>query len=174
MNVLTPRKGLKWKAEATAAIIKLMASDAYREPLSSPHCGDWTPPGLVTRRFHFKGKGRDLTLDVTLHAKMMVGLLKAMRACPSIQVAGPLASYRSYETQYHLWYAWTHHLPGSHLAANPCYGYHRCGRACDLYNVTAAERKAMLAVRVKAGKGSLRLYDLLPQDPPHFTLGVRG
>lgn len=165
-----PRQGPKWVAEATAAILRIQASAAYRAPLSEPHCSEWTPAGLVARDFHFKGKGRDVQIHVVLHAKMMVALLKALRVCPTIQVAGSLASYRSYKTQYDLWYAYTHHYPNSHLATNPCYGYHRCGRACDCYMVTDAERKALLGVRVSG----LRLYDLLPQDPPHFVIGARG
>ena len=169
-KVYEPRKGPKWVAEATAAIVRLGASAAYRAPLSSPHCGVWTPAGLVTRRFHFTGKGRDVTIDVTLHAKMMVALLKLLRKCPSFQVGGSLASYRSYQTQYNLWYAYTHHLPGSHRAASPCYGYHRCGRAVDGFYVTDKERAAFLSVRVRG----LRIYDLGDIDPPHFTLGVRG
>jgi len=168
--VVTPRKGPKFKAEATKLILKLMASSEYRKPLSTPHCGEWTPAGLVAFDFHFTGKGRDVTIHVILHAKMMVALLKVLRACPTFQVAGSLASYRSYNTQYNLWYAWTHHYKDSHLAANPCYGYHRCGRACDGYEVTDEERKTWLSVRV----AGMRCYDLLPQDPPHFVLGVRG
>jgi len=161
-----PRVGVKWIAEATAAIVGLSASSAYRQPLSNPHCGDWTPPGLVSRVFHFKGKGRDVQVIVRCHAKMMVALFKLLRKEPTFQVAGALASYRSYTVQNNLYQAWIHHVPGSHLAANPCYGYHRCGRALDGYEVTAQERAAFLGVRV----AGLPIYDLLPQDPPHFSL----
>ena len=171
---IEPRKGLKFKAEATAAIARLMLTSAYREPLREPSCVRTDPPGLVTRVFHFTGKGRDVNVSVTAHAKVMVGLLKALRKTPSIQVAGSLASYRSWDTQYRLWFNWIHKIEGSHLAAHPCYGFHRCGRSLDLYNVTAEERVTMLSVRVKAGAKYIGFYDLLPQDPPHFTLSERG
>lgn len=162
-----PRKGPKWVATATLAIGRLMTSSQYRAPLSAPHCGDWTPPGLVIRYFHFKGKGRDVVVEVRCHAKMMVALLKLLRKNPSFQVAGTAyASYRSYASQNGLYQAWIHHYPGSHLAANPCYGYHRAGRALDGYQVTADERRDFLSVRVSG----LPVYDLMPQDPPHFSL----
>jgi len=165
-----PRVGPKWVAEATRAIIALSATRAYHAPLTEPHCGEWTPPGLVTRKFHFEGKGRNVIVIVKCHAKMMVALFKLLRKNPTFQVAGSLASYRSYGTQYRLWYAWTHHLPGSHLAANPCYGYHRCGRALDGYMVSEKERRDFLSIRV----GGRQVYDLMPQDPPHFSFGARS
>jgi hypothetical protein len=173
MKTYEPRVGPKWKVEATAAIARLEASAAFRAPLSTPHCGEWTPPGLVTRRFHFKGKGPDVIVDVTLHAKMMVALFKALRKYPTIQVSGTAyGSYRTYASQYALWRAWVNHLPGSHLAANPCFGFHRCGRSVDNYQMTQVEREAWLSVRV--GRQGIRVYDLLPEDPPHVTLGERG
>lgn len=173
MKTLAPRKGLKWQAEATAAIARLIISAAYRAALTSPTCAHDTPAGLVSREFHFTGKGRDVVVRVTLHAKAMVGLLKAMRACPSIQITASSTSkysgtYRSWAQQNELRQDYLHGT--GHLAADPCDGYHRRGRAADLLQVQADERRAMLAVRV----GGLRFYDLLPQDPPHFTLGVRG
>jgi hypothetical protein len=176
-NVLTPRKGLKWKAEATAAILKLEAGAAYRAPLTEPTCAHDDPPGLVTRQFHFTGKGRDIVLPVRCHAKVMVGLLKALRKCPSIQVTASSTSvysgsYRSWGQQN--WLRQEYLAGRGHRAADPCYGYHRRGRALDLRLVTDEEREAMLSVRVRAGRRQLRFYDLLPIDPPHFTLGARG
>ena len=175
MNILTPRSGLRWKAEATAAILRLEAGAAFHTRLTRPSCTHADPPGLVTRTFHFKGKGRDVTIAVKLHAKAMVGLLKAMRKCPSIQVTQPYTStysgsYRTFTQQNTLYQNWIHHAPGSHLAANPCTTYHRTGRPVDLYEVTPAERAAMLSVRVD----TVQFHDLLPQDPPHFCLGARG
>ncbi len=174
-TVLFPRKGPRWLAEATAAILRIQASSAYRTPLTNPSCSHSDPPGLIVRDFHFQGKGRDVTFPVKLHAKMMVALLKALRLEPSIQVTQPFTSgysgcYRSFAQQDHLYQAYISHQPGSHLAANPCSTYHRTGRAMDLYQVAPGERSALLSVRVSG----LRLYDLLPQDPPHFTLGARG
>ena len=175
MKTLRPRKGLKWKAEATAAILRLEASAAFRTPLTEPSCSHADPPGLVVRVFRFTGKGRDWNVAVKLHAKTMVGLLKAMRKCPSIQVTQPYTSaysgcYRTYAQQAWLRDQYLHH--GGKLAADPCDGEHRTGRSGDLYLVTIDERGAMLSVRV--GRQELRFYDLLPQDPPHFTLGERG
>lgn len=175
MKTITPRKGPKFIAEATAAILRLQASAAYRTKLTDPSCSHEDPPGLVVRVFHFTGKGRDVTLPVKLHAKMMVALLKALRKCPSIQVAQGFDNaysgcYRTFAQQDHLYQAYVHHEPGSHLAANPCSTYHRTGRACDNYEMTMEERAAWLSVRV----GGLRVYDLTPQDPPHVTLGARG
>ncbi len=170
-----PRQGPKWQLEAAAAILRIQASAAYRTPLTNPSCSQAEPPGLIVRNFHFTGKGRDVTIAVKLHAKMMVALLKALRLCTTIQVTQPYTNaysgcYRSFAQQNYLYQNYIHHVAGSHLAANPCNTYHRTGRAADLFEVTAAERAAMLAVRVSG----LRVYDLLPQDPPHFTLGARG
>jgi len=177
MHVLTPRTGPKWKVEATVAIARLEASAAFRTPLTDPSCTHADPKGLVVRRFHFKGKGRNITMDVKLHAKAMVGLLKALRKCPTIQVTQGYTSaysgcYRSFTQQNTLYQAYIHHAPGSHLAANPCDTYHRTGRAFDLLEPTAEERATMLSVRV--GIQRIRFFDLLPQDPPHMCLGARG
>ena len=174
MKTLRPRRGLKWKAEATAAILRLEASRAFRTPLTDPSCTHADPPGLVVRVFHFTGKGRDWDVAVKLHAKTMVGLLKAMRKCPSIQVTQPYTSaysgsYRTYAQQAWLRDQYLHH--GGKLCADPCDTFHRTGRSCDLYLVTDEEREAMLSVRV--GVRRIRFYDL-STDPPHFTLGARG
>jgi len=175
MKVLTPRAGVRWKAEATAAIVRLEASAAFRTPLAGVSCTHADPPGLVVRLFHFKGKGRDWNVAVKLHAKAMVGLLKAMRKCPSIQITQPYTSafsgcYREYQQQWWLRDQYLHH--GGHLAADPCDAWHRTGRAGDLYLVTGEERETMLSVRV--GIREVHFFDLLPQDPPHFVLGVRA
>lgn len=169
-KVYEPRKGKLWVVEATAAIARLEVSAAYRAPLSGPHCGEWTPAGLVTRTFRFTGKGRDIVLPVTCHAKMMVAMFKVLRKCPSYQVGGSLASYRTFTMQNNLYQAWIHHAEGSHRATSPCYGYHRCGRALDAFYMAAEEREAWTTVRV----GGLRCYDLGDIDPPHVTLGTRG
>lgn len=177
MSTLTPRKGPKWIAEATAAILRIQASSAYRTKLTEPNCGHLDPPGLIVRRFHFVGKGRDITMDVKLHAKMMVALLKALRKCPSIQITQGYESmysgcYRTFGQQDHLYQDWIHHVEGSHLAANPCETYHRTGRAADNFEMelVSEERAAWLSVRV----GGLRVYDLGSADPPHVVLGARG
>lgn len=168
-----PRPGLKFQAEATATILKLERSDAYKQPLEAPSCDQGDPRGLVTRLFRFKGKDRDVIIPVKCHARVMVGLLKAMRKCPTIQVTAGSdsvysGSYRSYYQQ--KWLYDEYRAGRGYRAAHPCSGYHRQGRALDLRLVTPKEREAMLSVRVKG----IRFYDLLPIDPPHFTLGQRG
>ena len=175
MKTLVPRKGLKWKAEATAAILRLEASAAFKAPLVSPSYTHSDPAGLVVRVFHFTGKGRDWNVAVKLHAKAMVGLLKALRKCPSIQVTQPYTSaysgcYRTYAQQAWLRDQYLHH--GGKLAVPAGTSYHETGRAVDLLDVEPDEWFAMLSVRV--GRQGLRFYDLLPQDPPHFCLGERG
>lgn len=151
-----------------------MLTRAYRAPLETPSCEPDDPEGLVSRTFHYKGKGRDVNITVTCHAKVMVGLMRAMRKCPSIQVtqssSNPYSgSYRSYAQQMALWTAYKDGT--GHRAAHPCSGYHRQGRALDLYQVTDDERSAMLSVRVDG----IPFYDGLSfGDPPHFCLGAKG
>jgi hypothetical protein len=164
---------LKVNARLTAAIAKLSLTKAYRAPLSTPHCGDWTPPGLVTRRFHYRsGK----IVDVTFHAKAMMAYLKALRLKKNLQVTNSTnGSYRTYALQNGLYQAYINHEPDSHLAANPCYGYHRCGRAGDLDDLDndnrKSQEKAMTSVRV----AGMRFYhgDVFG-DPPHYSFGVLG
>lgn len=174
MKVIEVKPGLVCRARLTAAITRLSLSSAYREPLREPGCDPSDPPGLVTRYFRFNGKGRDVTIGVRLHAKAMVGLLKALRKRRSIQVTQSFdspysGSYRTWDQQYKLWY--NYKFGNGHKAAHPCYGYHRQGRAVDLYQVTPEERAAMLSVRVDG----IRFYDGLSfGDPPHFTLGAKG
>ena len=122
-RVYTPRKGAVWVAEATVAILRLEASAAYRAPLESPSCSSDDPAGLVTRTFHFTGKGRDWEVDVRCHAKVMVGFLKALRKRPSIQVTQSSTSrysgsYRNWDQQYSLWYDYTY--GDGYRAAHPC------------------------------------------------------
>lgn len=175
-KLIKVKPGLKCRAVLTAHILRLKASRAYRAPLTEPTCKPDTPPGLVTRTFRYppsKGRGQQ-DIKVTLHAKAMVGLLKAMKKQRSIRVTASSTSpysgsYRTYEQQ--LWLYQEYKAGRGYKAASPCYGYHRRGRAVDLLAVTDAERKAMLSVRVDG----LRFYDGLSfGDPPHFTLGARG
>ncbi len=174
IDVLEPRKGLVWHDEALAVIEHLRSTKAFDAPLTEPSCAHDTPPGLVVRTFHFTGKGRDVTLGVKLHAKAMVGLLRAMILAPSIQVTADFesaysGSYRTWAQQEARYLAYIHGT--GYKAANPCYGYHRRGRAVDLFVKTDAELRAMLAVRVDGE----RFYNGASfGDPPHFTLGALG
>jgi hypothetical protein len=168
------KPGLACRLRLTKAIKNLQDGEAYKQPLEVPSCDPNDPRGLVSRTFKFSGKGRNVTIKVTLHAKAMVGLLKALRARRSIQVTQSSdskysGSYRSWSQQKTLYDEY--HAGIGHRAAHPCTGYHRQGRAIDLYLVSDIERRAMLAVRVDG----LRFYDGLSfGDPPHFTLGARG
>ena len=169
---IEPRKTLALRL--TPRILALQLSKEYRKPLESPSCDQADPQGLVTRSFHFVGKGRDQIVSVRCHAKTMVGFMKALRKTPTIQVTQSSeskysGSYRSYDQQKLLY---DEYKAGTgHKAAHPCSGYHRQGRALDIYKKTDAEHEAMLAVRVDghpffSGEGF--------GDPPHFTLGAYG
>jgi hypothetical protein len=168
------RPGIACRLRLTKAIKKLEQSEAYRKPLQSPSCVPDDPEGLVSRVFNFAGKGRNVNITVTVHAKVMVGLLRAIRARRSIQVTQSSTSkysgsYRTYAQQKLLYDEYK--AGQGHKAAHPCSGYHRQGRAVDLYLVSWPERQAMLNVRVDG----LKFYDGLSfGDPPHFTLGAKG
>jgi len=158
----------------TAAISKLEKSAAYKAPLENPSCDKNNPPGLVTRSFKYLREGRATVVLVTCHAKVMVGLLKAMRKEPGIQVTASSASmysgsYRTWDQQntlYQMYRAGT-----GYKAASPCLGYHRQGRALDLLETTKAEQDAVESVRVDG----LRFYNGAGfGDPRHNTLGAYG
>ena len=169
---IEPRKTLALRL--TPRIIALQLSREYREPLQSPSCEPDDPRGMVIRSFHYKGKGRDEVIQVRAHAKAMVGLMKAMRRAPTIQITQSSTnkysgSYRSYAQQKLLYDEYKAGI--GNLAAHPCSGYHRQGRAFDLYKKTSAEHAAMLAVRVDGLKFESGVGF---GDPPHFTLGAYG
>jgi hypothetical protein len=174
MRTYDIRPGLACAAELTAAISRLRLSKKYKEPLVSPSCRTDDPPGLVVRRFHFKGKGRDVVIDVKLHAKVMVAFLKALRKCRTIQVTQSYTStysgsYRTYEQQNTLY---QRYISGTgYKAANPCHGYHRTGRAVDLFQVTDEEAAAMQSVRED---GKRFYWGKVFGDPPHFSYGELG
>jgi hypothetical protein len=166
---------LKVNARLTAAIVRLELTQAYRKPLSEPHCGDWTPAGLVTRTIKYRS-GR--IKKVTLHAKVMVAYLKALKLKKNLEVTASSdsmysGSYRSYAQQntlYQMYKAGT-----GYKAANPCYGYHRCGRAIDLLALDGDDRKsqakAMTSVRVA---GERFYHGVVFGDPPHYSFAVTG
>ena len=168
------RKRRIFKLKATAAIARLMVSKAYRQPLQAPSCEPDDPPGLVHRTFRYRD-GREV--KVKCHAKVMVGLLKAMRKEPGIEVT---ASYDSpYSGSYRTWdqqnWLYQRYLNGGPRAASPCRGYHRQGRALDLLNNTPAEDQAMASVRVRDGLRHLKFYHGAAfGDPRHWTLGALG
>lgn len=158
----------------TAAISRLEKTAAYKAPLEIPSCDRDHPAGLITRSFKYKRDGNAAVVLVTCHAKVMVGLLKAMRKEPGIQVTVSSTSmysgsYRTWDQQntlYQMYRAGT-----GYKAASPCLGYHRQGRALDLLETTKAEQDAVESVRVDG----LRFYNGAGfGDPRHNTLGAYG
>jgi hypothetical protein len=116
---------------------------------------------MIRRPFVFRGGRRVL---VSLQRPAFVALLRAMRDVPSIEVgfgSGVYASWRDFTMQRILY---ANHLAGGPLAAPPGKTWHHRA-AVDLGVRSDAGRAAML----RHG-----FVDLLPQDPPHFTLGRRG
>ncbi len=173
-EVIKIRPGAVCRLRLTKAIRNLEQSEAYNKPLENPSCDDDDPQGLVSRTFNFKGKGRNTDVEVTLHAKALVGLLKALRARRSIQVTQSSTSkysgsYRTYAQQLLLYNEYVAEI--GYKAAHPCSGYHRQGRAVDLYLVSDREAEAMLSIRVD----DLQFYwGISFGDRPHFTLGALG
>ena len=116
---------------------------------------------LVRIRFEFRG-GR-LVL-VSLQRPAMVALLRAMRVVPSIEVGFGSAVYASWRSIAMQTILYRNYQAGGPLAAPPGRTWHHRA-AVDLGVRSDEGRRAMLAAGFK---------DLLPQDPPHFTLGRRG
>jgi hypothetical protein len=158
----------------TRRIEALEGTRAFKQALTEPHCGTWVPPGLVKRTFKFKSGNVKV---VALHAQAMVGYLKALRQLPMIEVTASFTSmysgsYRTFDQQNDLYVAWERKEPGAHLAANPCGGYHRTGRAIDVLNGTSGEvEAAMTMVRVD---GKRFFHGDVFGDPPHFSFGELG
>jgi hypothetical protein len=156
----------------SAKIRKLEGTRAFKKGLTSPHCGDWTPDGLVRKTFKYKSGNVKV---VALHAKAMSCYLRALRQLPTIEVTASFTSpysgsYRTFEQQNDLYQAY---LRGTgHLAADPCGGYHRTGRAIDVLNGTSGEvEAAMTTVRVD---GKRWYHGSSFGDPAHFSFGELG
>lgn len=172
-QTLEPFRTKAWPAQALGAI-RTMRERAPRLPLEVfPRGvpvgvrGCWTARELdvVARTFHFRGKGRDQLVVVRLQRIAFVHLLRAMLDEPGIQIgfgAGTTASYRTEAAQAALYAAY---LDDGPLAAPPCSSFHNKALSADTYYLTPVQRGAML---------EHGFYDLLPQDPPHFTYGTRG
>jgi hypothetical protein len=171
---LIPRAGRDWKREASAVIHELedKAPRFYDGTLLAPYRRDQTSPvndagrpfrwlDVIDRPFEFKG-GRLVLVRLTRVA--FVNLLRAMRDVPSIEVGfgrATFATFRTFEMQSMLHQI---HLKGGPLAAPPGKTWHHRA-AVDL------------GVRDDAGREAMKrhgFFDLLPQDPPHFTFGRRG
>lgn len=153
-------------------IKKLRGSRKFRAALVKPSCSHRTPPGLVRRTFRYRD-GR--VVEVRAHAKVMVGLMEAMRDAPTLEVTATATSrysgsYRSYAQQSELYEAY---IGGwGHKAANPCSGYHRCGRAFDLVQpLSEREDEAMTKVRVD---GKRFFNGASFGDPAHWSFGDLG
>lgn len=150
-----------WSDEAEHLIRRLRARGPYK-PLRKPGCYRADSLDLVTRDFHFQGKGRDVIVRVRLARVVFVHLLRAMIEAPTIQLWGPLSSYRSCATQRVLY---ERYLSGGPLAARPGSSYHNAARSIDGYRLSLKERRAL---------AKQDFEDLLPQDPPHMTYRARG
>jgi hypothetical protein len=148
-------------------------SVAFRQPFTEPHCGEWTPVGLVARTFHYRN---DRTVTVRCHAKVMVAYLKALGEDETIEVTATSSSrfsgsYRTFDQQNDLFQDFKNHVPGSHLAADPCDGFHRTGRALDIREVTDHQAETMESVRLE---GERFFWGISFGDRPHFSFGVLG
>ena len=172
-TVLEPYRTKAWPDQARREIAT-MRTNARHRPLQvyplgvDPETrGCWSVAQLdvVSRRFHFKGKGEDRTVTIRLQRIAFVHLLRAMIEAPTIVLgfgSATTASYRTREQQAALYAA---AQAGGYLAAPPCSSFHNKGISVDGFLWTTEER----AVMREHG-----FYDLLPQDPPHYTYGVRG
>ena len=165
---------LRLKVKLPGAISKIEGSDAYKAPLESPSCDRGEPRGLITRTFKYKRDGDPVVVKVTCHARVMVGYLKALKREPGIQVTVSSdsmysGSYRTWDQQSTLYNMYKNGT--GYLAAHPCSGYHRQGRALDILNASGAEQRAIDDVRVDG----LRFYNGAGfGDPRHNTLGAYG
>ena len=148
-------------------------SDAFGRPFTEPHCGKWTPVGLVARTFNYRS---DRTVTVRCHAKVMMLYLKALEIDPTIEVTADASSrfsgsYRTFDQQNTLFQDFVNHVPGSHLAADPCDGFHRTGRALDIREVKDKQAETMESVRLE---GERFFWGISFGDRPHFSFGVLG
>lgn len=164
--------GSELEVYLTAKIRKVEGLRAFKKALAEPHCGDWTPDGLIKRTFKFKSGNVKV---VALHAKVMSAYLRALRQLPTIEVTASFTSpysgsYRTYEQQNDLYIAF---IRGTgHLAANPCGGFHRTGRAIDVLNGGSGEvEAAMIGVRVD---GQRFYHGDAFGDPPHYSWAELG
>jgi hypothetical protein len=173
---LVPGPSKTWKDTARALVHELedTAPSGYDGVLVAPYGAQQTGPvadngrpyplarlDVIERPFEFKG-GRLVLVRLTRVA--FVNLLRAMRAVPSIEVGfgpGTFAALRTFSMQQQLFEAFQ---KGGPLAAPPGKSFHhRC--SVDLGVRSDAGRAAM----IRNG-----FFDLLPDDPPHFTFGRRG
>lgn len=164
-------ENLKLQARLDEEIKKLRASDAFDKPLTEPSCKHDTPPGLVTRRFKYRD-GR--TISVKCHAQVMVALMRAMKEAPTIEVTASSdsmysGSYRSWSQQNTLYELYK--AGKGYKAADPCFGYHRRGRALDILDASDKEKAALLDVRVS---GEQFYNGESFGDPPHYSFGAKG
>lgn len=171
LTVIDTRKNIELMIRLDKEIKQLRLSRAFDKPLTEPTCRHDTPPGLVVRRFRYRD-GR--TVSVRCHAKVMVGLMRAMKAAPTIEVTASSespysGSYRSWGQQNWLYQAYINGR--GYKAADPCHGYHRRGRALDLLNATPKEEKAMTDVRVS---GERFFHGDVFGDPPHWSFAELG
>jgi hypothetical protein len=167
-------KPLRLKVKLPLAIARLERTVAYKKPLEDPSCDKGDPKGLISRTFKYKRGGDPVVVKVTCHAKVMVGYLKALRKETGIQVT--VSSDSMYSGSYRTWdqqnTLYTMYKNGTgYMAAHPCSGYHRQGRALDILDATKAEQQAINSVRVDG----LRFFNGAGfGDPRHNTLGAYG
>lgn len=176
--ILEPFRTKAWPDEARR-VIHTLRENAPRSgvilrpqgwPVYRKGCASATSLDLVQRRFHFvanKGAGGHVDKIVTVHLQriVMIAFLHAMIEAPSIVVGFGDATYATYRSNAQQRSLYDNYLHGGPLAAKPCTSFHELGRSIDGYYWTDQERAAM---RLHG------FYDLLPQDPPHMTFGVRG
>lgn len=175
-TALEPRQGPKWRNAARALIHRLEdgAPVGYDGHRIAPYRVAYPRPSddfsrdeidLVRRLFRFRG---DRLVVVRLQRVAFVGLLRAMRDEPSIEIgfgAGFYATYRTDEMQGDLREIY---LNGGPLAAPQDVSNHELGIAADLSNAGASGSPQREAMQAHGFQG------LLPQDPPHHTFGRRG
>jgi len=172
-EVLVPRVGPKWRAQATAAIHEL--EDGHQVivrpvgvPISERGCHPSKDLDLVILRFDFAQ--RDEIVVARFQRIYAVNLIKALFDEPRGLVvgyggAGTTATYRSCALQAEMHARFVAHVPGAGKAAPAGESYHNRGLSADC-PPTEDGREAM--------KGHGFFDGSSFGDPSHFTFGIVG
>lgn len=171
-TIIDTSKNIPLKARLEAEIKQLKNGRMFDKPLTEPSCSHADPPGLVRRTFKYRD---ERICVVRCHAQVMVALMEAMLEAPTLAVTATATSqfsgsYRTWKQQNDGYQAY---LAGTgYKFANPCFGYHRRGRAFDLVQpLSERENEAMLKVRVK---GNQFYNGASFGDPAHWSFGAKG
>lgn len=172
LRVIDTRRNIPLKARLHLNIVRLRASRDYRRPLTDlPIARGQDVPGVVHRKFRYRS-GR--TVEVRLHAKPMVALMRAMLKAPTIEVTQSFTSPYSGSGRTYAQQEWLYeqYVKGDgHLAATPGRSFHETYRAVDLLEASSKEERAMSDVRVD---GERWYHGDVFGDPPHWSFAEQG